>query len=103
MRLTRRGRLVAGSLVVALAAGAAMLVLLLTAPGGALASNGGESRAGYRGMTRVLVQPGQTLWSIAAAAEPRADPRLVIQQIASANALGGSAIYPGELLWVPKG
>jgi hypothetical protein len=54
-------------------------------------------------MTRVLVQPGQTLWSIAAAAEPRADPRLVIQQIASANALGGSAIYPGELLWVPKG
>ena len=102
VRLTRRGRIVLGSLVIVLAAGAVMAVLLLTAPGGALASNHGQPGGGYQGMTQVVVQPGQTLWSIAAAAEPRADPRLVIQQIVSANSLAESAIYAGELLWVPR-
>lgn len=102
VRLTRRGRLVLGGLVIMLGAGVALLLLVLTAPGGALASNHGQPRAGYRGMTQIVVQPGQTLWSIAAAAEPGADPRLVLQRIISANALPGSAIYAGELLWVPK-
>jgi LysM repeat protein len=47
------------------------------------------------------VQSGQTLWSIAAAAEPTADPRTVIGQIMSANALASPAINAGQLLWVP--
>jgi LysM repeat protein len=54
-------------------------------------------------MTQIVVRPGQTLWSIAAAAEPSADPRIVIQQIIDANALGGNTIRAGQLLWVPKG
>ena len=38
-------------------------------------------------MTRIVVQPGQTLWTIAMRADPQADPRQVVQQIIAANAL----------------
>ena len=101
LRLTRRGRVVLGLLVAALAT---VLVAMLTAgpAGGVPRSGHPASRAGYRGMTQIVVQPGQTLWSIAAATEPTADPRAVIQQIVSANALGGDTVRAGQLLWVPK-
>ena len=100
VRLTRRGRLVAGGLVTV--AALAGLLLSLAASGGALAASRGPAGSGYQGMRQVVVQPGQTLWSLAAAAEPGADPRLVIPEIVSANSLGGSTIYPGEQLWVPR-
>lgn len=103
VRLTRRGRAVAAGLTI-LAATAVAVVLWLSLAAGAQASSHAQSaRAGYRGMTQVVVRPGQTLWSIASAAEPSADPRIVIQQIMDANALGGTSIHAGELLWVPKG
>lgn len=102
VRLTRRGRVVATGSAAVLATVAAVL-LWIGSSGGARAAEHGPARAGYRGMTRVVVRPGQTLWSIASAAEPWADPRSVIQQIMQANALSGSAISPGETLWVPKG
>jgi hypothetical protein len=54
-------------------------------------------------MRQIVVQPGQTLWSIAVAAAPSADPRVVIPRIEEANSLGGSTVYPGETLWVPGG
>jgi LysM domain len=101
VRLTRRGRLVVGGLAVLTAVLAAVL-LSVTASGGALAANHGSAGSGYQGMRQVVVQPGQTLWTLAAAAEPGADPRLVIPQIVSANSLAGSTIYPGEQLWVPR-
>jgi hypothetical protein len=106
VRLTRRGSLVAGGLALTVAALAALL-LSLAASGGALAASHGAAShgaagTGYQGMRQVVVQPGQTLWSLAAAAEPGADPRLVIPEIVSANSLGGSTIYPGEQLWVPR-
>jgi nucleoid-associated protein YgaU len=89
----------------ALALTAAVVVLIwLTAAGGAAASDHGVPANGaYQGLTQVVVRPGQTLWSIAAAAEPSADPRAVIQQIVEANALSGVTIHTGQLLWVPKG
>jgi len=87
-----------------LAAVAATVLLWLSLAGGAQASSHGQpASAGYLGMTQVVVRPGQTLWSLAATAEPSADPRIVIQQIIDANALGGTSISAGELLWVPKG
>jgi LysM repeat protein len=52
-------------------------------------------------MHQIVVRPGQTLWSIAAAAEPSADPRNVVQEIMSVNALAGPTISTGQLLWVP--
>jgi LysM repeat protein len=53
-------------------------------------------------MARVVVQPGQTLWAIAAAADPGADPRAVVAEIMQVNALSNAAVQPGEQLWVPK-
>jgi nucleoid-associated protein YgaU len=100
LRLTRRGRIVLAALVIAGVTLAALLITVL-ASGGAQATNHGPARAGYRGMHQVVVQRGQTLWSIAAAAEPAADPRTVIEEIMSANALASPAINAGQLLWVP--
>jgi hypothetical protein len=92
---------VLAGLAVATAAMAA-LVLSLSMAGGALAASHGSPRAGYQGMRQVVVERGQTLWTIAEAAAPGADPRVVIQQIMDTNALAGSTIRAGELLWVPK-
>jgi hypothetical protein len=100
LRLTRRGRIVVAALVIIGATMAALLITLL-ASGGAQATNHGAARGGYQGMHQVVVQPGQTLWSIAAAAEPSADPRTVIQEIMTANALAGPGISAGQQLWVP--
>jgi hypothetical protein len=92
--------MVLGGLAVVIAA-AAVCMFSLSLAGGALASSHGPAGAGYRGMRQVVVQPGQTLWSLAAAAEPAADPRLVIQQIMETNSLTGATVYAGEQLWVP--
>jgi hypothetical protein len=100
LRLTSRGRIVVTVLLVAVFS-AAVLLLTALVSGRAQATNHGEPRAGYQGMHQIVVRPGQTLWSIAAAAEPTADPRTVVQEIMTANALGGAGITAGQLLWVP--
>jgi len=100
LRLTRRGRVVVATLVIAAVTLTVLLITILV-PGGAQATNHGQARAGYEGMHQVVVRPGQTPWSIAAAAEPTADPRGVVQEIMSANALGSPSITAGQLLWVP--
>ena len=101
-RLTRRGRIVVSALVI----GAMLLVAVLAWMGGATraeaAGSGSPPSAVYRNLAKVVVQPGESLWTIAAQAEPAADPRNVVQQIIDLNALGGSSIQPGERLWVPR-
>jgi hypothetical protein len=101
VRLTRRGRLVVAVLAVVVIAAIALAVGL-GAAGGAQAANHGQPRAGYQGMHEIVVRPGQTLWSIASAAEPGADPRDTVQQIMTANAMTGTTIAAGQLLWVPR-
>jgi LysM repeat protein len=50
----------------------------------------------------VTVQPGDTLWSIAAAhARSNADVQELVDRITDANHLGGGTIQPGEHLKVP--
>jgi Tfp pilus assembly protein FimV len=77
-------------------------VIGVAAPGGAQAANHGRVGAGYAGMHQIVVRPGQTLWSVAAQAEPSADPRLVISQIMTANSMTSTVVQAGQLLWVPK-
>jgi hypothetical protein len=101
VRLTRRGQIVVTALAVVIVTVAVLLIGLL-ASGGAQASNQGQPGGGYQGMHQIVVRQGQTLWSIAAAAEPTADPRAVIQQMVLVNALGGTDIQAGQLLWVPS-
>ena len=103
VRLTRRGRLVVTGLVL-LAAIVAATLLWMTAAGSVQASSRGgpAPRSPYQGLTQVVVQPGQTLWSIAAAAEPSANAWAVVQQIIEVNALNGPQVRAGEQLWVPR-
>jgi predicted metal-binding membrane protein len=103
IRLTRRGRRVVAGLAV-LAVIAAATLLWMTAAGSVQASSrGGSPASPYQGMTQVVVRPGQTLWSIAAAAQPSANAWSVVQQITEVNALSGPTVHAGQLLWVPKG
>ena len=104
VRLTRRGRLVVTGLVLLVAIATATLVWMSVAGSVQASSRGGPApRSPYQGMTQVAVQPGQTLWSIATAAEPSANAWAVIQQIIEVNALNGPQVHAGELLWVPRG
>ena len=104
LRLTRRGKVVVGALAaVAVAAVAALLWLAIAGQAEAAGPGmtGGGSGAGHT-MVRVVVRPGETLWSIAVRTDPGADPRAVIQQVIDDNALRGTAIQQGQVLWVPR-
>jgi len=99
LRLTRRGRVV-------LAVFAAVVVSLIgLAVASGTPAEGSAAPAGTAGhsMTRIVVQPGQTLWMIAMRADPQADPRQVVQQIIAANALRDGSIQAGQRLLVPRG
>lgn len=101
LRLTRRGRAVVATLVVAVVAGLALAIAMATA-GGARAASHGQPGGSHQGMQEIVVRPGQTLWSIASAAEPTADPRLIVPQIMAANGLSSTDLTAGQLLWVPR-
>lgn len=50
----------------------------------------------------VVVQPGDTLWSIARLQSPEgADLRQEVYEIRAINGLGTASIYPGQRLLVP--
>jgi nucleoid-associated protein YgaU len=104
VRLTRRGRIVVAGFAMLVVVVAATVLWMTVAGSVQAASRGGPApRSPYQGMTQVVVQPGQTLWSIAAAAEPSANTWTVVQQITEVNALNGAVLRAGQLLWVPKG
>jgi len=52
---------------------------------------------------RVVVQPGDSLWSIAAARYPSDDPRERVDAIEQLNGLSGPTIVVGESLLLPPG
>jgi nucleoid-associated protein YgaU len=56
---------------------------------------------GRTGTETVTVQPGQTLWSIAAERYPDDDTRGRVGEIVQLNHLGADPIYGGERLSVP--
>jgi nucleoid-associated protein YgaU len=76
---------------------AAVAAVFLIGIGFALGARGG----GEPGFTTVVVQPGDTLWSIAAVHYPDDDVRLRIQDIEAANGLDGPIIAVGQTLRLP--
>ena len=58
-------------------------------------------RGDTRPATTVVVQPGDTLWSIAANHYPADDVRVRVQDIEQANGLHGPAIEVGQTLKLP--
>jgi len=103
VRLTRRGRVVAAGASV-LAIGAVSIVLATAAQAAHTAQPAVTAQAAPgRYAAKVEVRPGQSLWSLAEAYDPDADPRLVVQQIQQMNSMSGDQVQPGEVLWVPRG
>ncbi len=101
LRLTGRGRLVVGVLAFLGAVAVAGLVWLAAAS--AQTTGQVPHGGGTQGMARVVVGPGQTLWSIASRVDPTSDPRVIIQQIVTDNELSSTTIQVGQVLWVPRG
>jgi LysM repeat protein len=99
LRLTRRGRV-----VVAIATVLVLAVLSLVIAASAQATNHPVPASGTQhSLAQVTVRPGQSLWSVAEAADPDADTRVVIQQIIELNGLSGDVVFAGQQLWVPRG
>ncbi len=99
IRLTRRGRLVLTA-TAALLIGAVSMVLA----GAAQATGHSGAPAGPGGaVAKVVVRPGESLWSLAEAYDPDADTRLVIQDILQLNSMSTYQIQAGQTLWVPRG
>jgi nucleoid-associated protein YgaU len=90
-RLRRARRL---AVVLALAAGVALGSWL--AP--LLSGGGGLQLAGE---SSVVVQDGDTLWSIATSMAGDADVRVVVDEIQRLNHLDGTALVPGQVLQLP--
>ena len=95
LRLTERGRRVVAGLSIAiglcLAAGTVVTVELGSADGGLQLA----------GASTVVVQPGDTLWSIARSVAPDEDPRAVVDAIVDLNGLDSVDLMPGAELQLP--
>ena len=94
LKLTRRGRLALTLLTAAVLAGAGVV--------GAQTALAGDGAAAPQTEV-VIVQPGETLWSIAGEAVPGADRRDVIIDIQQLNGLSSSQVVAGQTLVVPAG
>lgn len=93
MRLTRRGRfvVVAGGLLL-------LLAFAFFAGAGSVATE----RPGTPEPTRVVVvEPGDTLWAIAAELTTDGDVRVMVDRIERLNALESAMVQAGQKLQVP--
>jgi nucleoid-associated protein YgaU len=62
---------------------------------------GGEGDLRLAGVNSVVVQSGDTLWSIASSLAGDADVRAVVYRIQQLNALEGADLVPGQVLVLP--
>ena len=64
-----------------------------------LAGSDGDLR--MAGVQSVVVQPGDTLWSIAGEVAGGDDVRDVVDRIQALNGLSGTVLIPGQILELP--
>jgi LysM repeat protein len=93
LRLTRRGRAVVLGFFIVMAS-IASAILLTTA------SRAEQPRSGPA--PSVVVQPDDTLWSIATRTAPRRDPFAAVAEIREINGLEGYVVHPGQTLELPR-
>ena len=93
VRLTRRARLLAAILTLALG------VAIGSWLGPLLAGDGDDLQ--LAGVQSVVVQPGDTLWSIATEVAGTSDVREVVDRIQQRNHLQGTVLIPGQVLELP--
>lgn len=107
LRLTRRGRtvvvvLVAALLLVAFSLGRVAPSASTTAPSPPWGQSGARPAPADPARS-LVVRRGDTLWGIASAAAPSADPRVTVEQIIDLNRLSGPAVRVGQTLILPRG
>ncbi len=89
-RLTRRGRCVVVTALMAALCGA-----------GAFVGHAEIAAAGSRPtVEHVTVRPGETLWQLAERISPNADPRVVVAELETVNHLPSGVIRAGQRLAV---
>jgi LysM domain len=95
LRLTDRGR--------RLVAGLSIAIGLVIAAGTAVTVELGDGDRGLRlaGSSIVVVQSGDTLWSLAERVAPEEDPRAVVDAIVELNGLDSVDLAPGMELQLP--
>ena len=93
LRLTRRGRVVVLGFFILMASLASAILL-------ASASRADEPVTGPA--ASVVVQPDDTLWSIAARTAPGRDPYAAIADLRRVNDLEGYVVHPGQTLELPR-
>lgn len=93
LRLTRRGRVVVLTFFVGLSSAASAFLL-------ATASRADQPESGPA--PSVVVQPHDTLWSIATRTAPRRDPYAAVADIQKINNLDGYVVHPGQTLELPR-
>jgi hypothetical protein len=93
LRLTRRGRAVVLGLLVLLAS-LASAVLFTTA------SRADDAPTGPP--PTLTVQPGDTLWDIAARVMPARDGQDAVAELRDLNDLDGYGLLPGQVLILPR-
>ena len=97
-KLTARGRNVVrgtavASLLIVIGAGFSAVVNA--------SEKGVPSTPASAGYVRVVVAPGETLWSLASSVAGTGSVGAVEQQIVDANQLGSTDLAAGQRLWVP--
>ena len=80
---------------------AAAGISLLGGPVAAAVGLGEAPAAAPAPLRTYLVEPGDTLWTIASTLEPATDPRPVVDALARANDVDPGALVPGQELVVP--
>ncbi|HEV2891914.1 MAG TPA: LysM peptidoglycan-binding domain-containing protein [Frankiaceae bacterium] len=95
VRLTRRGR----ALLVLLLVGTVLVAFSLGRTSASAGSSSGSARP--PAPRTAIVEPGETLWSIARRVAPSADPRLTVARLAELNGLGSAPIVAGQRLVLP--
>ena len=93
LRLTRRGRAVLLGFFILMSC-LASAVLLTTA------SRAEDTPSGPA--ATVVVQPHDTLWSIATRTAPDRDPYAAIAELQRINDLDGFVVHPGQTLELPR-
>jgi LysM repeat protein len=93
LRLTRRGRAVVLAFFVLMASLASAVVFTT-------ASRASDPDTGPA--PTVVVQPHDTLWSIATRTAPRRDPYAAVAEIQRLNGLDGYVVHPGQTLVLPR-
>ncbi|SOE03734.1 LysM peptidoglycan-binding domain-containing protein [Blastococcus haudaquaticus] len=93
LRLTRRARRLGVVLALAVAVGVGSWL------GPMLGGDGGDLR--LAGVSTVVVQPGDTLWSIASSLAGEGDVRVLVDEIQHLNDLASTDLVPGQTLRLP--